>query len=98
MRLAQMIDVLLDFSLIQSGQLTIQRTAIDVVEVLRRLAERMAPTLADHTLRMTLPDKPLMVDGDDVRLEQMVQNLVQNAAKYSPAGTTITLTLAAHGS
>jgi signal transduction histidine kinase len=96
-RLAQMIDVLLDFSLIHSGQLTIQRDVLDVGAVLRRLAERMVPTLADHTLRVTLPPRPLMVQGDDVRLEQVVQNLMQNAATYSPAGTTITLTLAAHG-
>ncbi len=46
-----------------------------------------------HTLSLTIPENPVLVDGDTVRLEQVVANLLENAVKYTPAGGRIWLSL-----
>ena len=49
----------------------------------------MAP---DHRWRLELPDEPVEVTGDEQRLHQVVTNLLTNARKHTPAGTTVTVT------
>jgi signal transduction histidine kinase len=92
-RLSQMINSLLDFSNIQRGQMTVERKAVDLAALVQRVVERMQFTRERHTLVAIIPDTPLMIIGDDVRLEEAVQNLVQNAVKYSGAGSTVTVTV-----
>ncbi len=54
------------------------------------VVEDVRPTLTQHTLTCSLMDMPLMIEGDELRLEQVLQNLLSNAIKYSPAGGPIT--------
>ena len=51
----------------------------------------------DHQWRLSLPDAPLTVPGDEARLHQVVTNLLTNARKYTPAGSTVTVTGTASG-
>ena len=51
----------------------------------------MRPVLEHHTIELICPNEPVRIDGDALRLEQVIQNLVQNAAKYSPDGGSISL-------
>lgn len=54
-----------------------------------RLVDEIRPTLEKHTLLLRGSDKPLMIEGDELRLEQAIQNLIGNAIKYSPVGGAI---------
>ena len=88
-RLNKMIAALLDISRIQIGQLNIEQLPLDLSALVRRVVAEVQPTLDDHTLECVTPDEPLMVAGDELRLEQVLQNLIGNAIKYSPAGGPI---------
>ncbi|GAB4447253.1 MAG: hypothetical protein OHK0015_51190 [Chloroflexi bacterium OHK40] len=92
-RLVTMIDLLLDVSYLRSGQLPIARLPVELGELVRRLVAELEPALQSHTLVCELPDGPVLVAGDPIRLEQVLRNLVGNAVKYSPQGGKITLTL-----
>lgn len=93
--LARLIDDLLDVSRISRGLVELKQERLDLREVLRRLAEPV-PSLIEsqqHTLTVTLPDEPVFVTGDPIRLEQVFTNLLTNAAKYTEPGGTLSLTL-----
>jgi signal transduction histidine kinase len=49
------------------------------------------PTLTQHTVTCATPDAPLIIEGDALRLEQVLQNLIGNAIKYSPAGGLVSV-------
>ncbi len=90
-RLANLVDMLLDVSRLEAGQLSIQRAPVDLVALARRVIERAEGSLVTHVLRYDGPAEPIRIEGDAVRLEQVLDNLLQNAAKYSPLGSTITV-------
>ncbi len=90
-RLANLVDMLLDVSRLETGQLSIQRAPLDLAALARRAVERAEGSLVTHVLRYDGPVDPLRIEGDAVRLEQVLDNLLQNAAKYSPPGSTITV-------
>jgi len=90
-RLDRLISALLDLSRIQTGQLSLDVGPVDLGALVRQVVDDMRPTLEQHTLTLTTPATPLWVTGDEIRLEQVVQNLLQNAVKYSPEGGAITI-------
>jgi signal transduction histidine kinase len=94
-RLHQLIESLLDLSRIQTGRLSIQRQALDIVQLARRVVDEIRLTLEQHTIVLQAPKEPLTIDGDELRLEQVLQNLLQNAIKYSPDGGEIRVTVEA---
>jgi signal transduction histidine kinase len=96
-RLNRLAAALLDHSRIQAGKLIIERAPLDLCELLRRSADEIRPSLSNHTLELALPPAPVLVLGDDVRLTQVVQNLIGNAVKYSPAGGPIDVRLTTDG-
>lgn len=85
LRLERMIAVLLDISRIEAGQLRITRAPFDLRALALRLVQEVRPTLRDHTI-VYLGDDPVYLDGDELRIEQVLQNLISNAVKYSPGG------------
>jgi len=85
-RLNRMVTALLDISRIQTGQLSIERAPLDLCLLAQRVVDDLQPTLDHHEIALNLPDKALVVEGDELRLEQVLQNLLQNAVKYSPGG------------
>ena len=90
-RLNKMITALLDISRIEQGQLSIVRAAMDLRALVRRVVAEMQPTLEQHTIGYDDRGGPLWVAGDELRLEQVLHNLISNAVKYSPAGGAVTV-------
>jgi PAS domain S-box-containing protein len=89
LRLNTLLESLLDFSRIQAGHLAVQPEPMDLGALARRLVEELRATLDHHTISYTGSPDPLLVQGDELRLEQVFQNLLQNAVKYSPEGGPI---------
>ncbi len=92
-RLNKMISSLLDITRLQNSQLSVQLAPLDLRQFLERLADEIRPTLEQHTLRLELPDAPVMVAADELRIHQVMQNLVGNAVKYSPEGGEVCIAL-----
>jgi signal transduction histidine kinase len=93
-RLNKMIAALLDISRIEHGRLSIEHRPVDMCALVRRVVEEVQPTIEQHTLACETPEESLVVAGDELRLEQVLQNLIGNAIKYSPAGGPIVVRLA----
>jgi signal transduction histidine kinase len=90
-RLKKLIEALLDISRIQNGQLTVARQWIDLNALASRMVREVQPILHQHTIEFSSTDTPLLIEGDELRLEQVLQNIIQNAVKYSPSGGMITV-------
>ena len=83
--LTRLIDDLLDASRISQGKIELRRVVVDVAPILES-ASVTVKTLVDerkHTLNLAIDRDGLWVDGDPTRLEQVIVNLLNNAAKYS---------------
>ena len=93
-RLNKLITMLLDHSRIATGHLLIERRPVDLAALLRQVLEEIRPTLTQHTLVADLPAAMLVIDGDELRLEQVILNIVNNAVKYSPQGGSVEVRLA----
>jgi len=91
--LGRLVDDLLDVSRITSGRLTLQRERLELSVVFERAVEASRPLVdaRQQTLEVQLPERPIWVEGDLIRLSQVVLNLLNNAAKYTPTGGRIWL-------
>jgi signal transduction histidine kinase/CheY-like chemotaxis protein len=83
--LSRLVNDLLDVSRVTLGKITLERQPIDLREVASRCVQTYQ-SVASHQLTLTLTERPVIVDGDLVRLEQVLSNLVTNALKYTPHG------------
>ncbi len=91
--LTRLTDDLLDVSRISSGKVRLKCEAIDVRDSVARVLESVHPLIEakKHEIAVVLPPEPLRVFADPTRLEQVLGNLLTNAAKYSNDGGRITL-------
>ncbi len=92
-RLSKLINALLDISRIRTGRLSIEHGPVDLTSLVQRVVEEIQVVLENHTLNLSVPEQALIVEGDGLRLEQVLQNLIQNAIKYSPEGGFISVEL-----
>ena len=90
----RLVDDLLEVSRITRGLIDVRHEPLDLVAVVRAALEnsRSALEAGRHHLRVDLPNEPITVVGDAVRLTQVFANLLTNAAKYTNTGGEIRLT------
>jgi signal transduction histidine kinase/CheY-like chemotaxis protein len=98
-QLVRLVDDLLDLSRIGRGKLTLRKDRVAVQTVIQQAVETSAPLIEAGRHRLTVDDGPetVYVLGDEVRLTQVVSNLLNNAAKYTPEGGHIRLTVIRDG-
>ncbi|HEV7803219.1 MAG TPA: CheR family methyltransferase, partial [Burkholderiales bacterium] len=91
--MARLIDDLLDVSRITLSQIDLRKARVDVADLVRDVLEQNACYLEarNQSIDVTLPDSRVYVDGDRVRLEQVLGNLLNNASKYTQRGGHIAL-------
>jgi two-component system CheB/CheR fusion protein len=93
LHLSSLLDDLLDVSRMTRGAFILKKEYVDIRDVLDAAVEAVQPALdaKRHTLRVEHADTQMQLEGDPVRLTQVVSNLLTNAVKYTPAGGLITI-------
>jgi PAS domain S-box-containing protein len=89
--LGRLVDDLLDMGRITTGKIDLRMTRVDVSEIVARSIELVHPFTDERAQNVVskLPSEPVHVMGDITRLVQVVQNLLNNASKFSPRASTI---------
>ena len=84
--MVRLVDDLMEVSRITRGKIELDLAAVELQRVVRDAIDLSRPLLdkAQHALDVQLPDEPLLLHGDGVRLTQVFSNLLNNAAKYTP--------------
>jgi PAS domain S-box-containing protein len=97
--LVRLIDDLLDVSRISRGKIRLRVEKVDVAQVVHAAVETSRPLIdaSQHHLTISLPAKPVVVEGDPTRLAQVLLNLLNNAAKYTDPGGKISVMAAQEG-
>ena len=91
--LSRMVDDLMDLSRIRRGQLEIHKEPVELRGIVDRAIEATHPQFESrqHRLSVRIADEPIRIDGDPDRLVQLLSNLLDNAAKYTPKGGEISI-------
>jgi two-component system, OmpR family, phosphate regulon sensor histidine kinase PhoR len=97
-RLTRLVEDLLTLTRLEAKETKLQLAPLNLADFLRRVANDWAKRLAQKNLRleMELPDNLPPLIADEFRLEQIMQNLLDNAVNYSPEGGRITISAALH--
>jgi PAS domain S-box-containing protein len=93
-QMVRLVDDLLDVSRIANGKIVLQKDHVELVEVIRNAVDSIRPFIDEqqHELTVSIPDEPLYLNVDVIRVAQAVSNLLNNASKYSDKGGRIWLT------
>jgi PAS domain S-box-containing protein len=93
-RLTRLLDDLLDVARLRQGRVELRREVLDIAAVIRSSLDTVQPLLLErrHRLTSAIPGESLLVNGDPMRLEQVLTNLLVNAAKYTDPGGDIFVT------
>ena len=97
--MVRLVDDLMDVSRITMGQVNLRNERVSLRRVLDDALEAAQPAIeaGKHRLQVDVPEEVLQIEGDPTRLSQVFQNLLDNAAKYTPPGGSITLRVAQVG-
>jgi PAS domain S-box-containing protein len=97
--MVHLIDDLMDASRITLGKINLRQEKVNLGAVISDALEASRPSIeaAAHRLEVHLPPAPLYVQGDSTRLSQVFQNLLNNAAKYTPKGGQLRLSVHSSG-
>lgn len=92
-QMVRLVNDLLDVSRINTGKLAIARECIDIQSVIRDALESCEPLIKSygHTLTVDLPETPVYINADPLRLAQVFSNILNNAAKYTDHGGHISV-------
>ena len=95
-RLDELISHVLDMSRLEAGQLSVELGATDVRPIVQEVVAQMAARTPSHKLVVNLPPTLSLAQADPRRVTQVVNNLLDNATKFSPPGTTVTVDVEEH--
>jgi PAS domain S-box-containing protein len=98
--LSRLVDDLLDVSRITSGKIKLRKEPLDLNALVQAAVESVRATVEayGHSLELKLAPRPLLVEGDATRLTQVMVNLLNNAAKYTPNGGRLGVSAVQRGS
>jgi PAS domain S-box-containing protein len=99
-QLVRLVDDLLDMARITRGKIELRRERVALAAIIESAVESSRPFIESfgHKLEVAVPDEPVWLDADPVRLSQVVANLLNNSAKYTPEHGVIRLTGERHDS
>jgi PAS domain S-box-containing protein len=91
--IVRLVDDLLDISRIVRGKIMLQKAPVELAIIVNQAVESVRPLIESqqHRLEVSLPPPSVCLEGDSVRLTQILSNLLNNAAKYTPKGGHIRL-------
>jgi PAS domain S-box-containing protein len=97
--LARIVDDLLEVTRISRGSIELRRARVDLRDIVLRSCQDHRELFAQRAveLRSCLPASPVWIDADDTRISQVLGNLLQNAAKFTPGGGVVTVEAEAMG-
>lgn len=95
--LSHLVDDLLDVSRLRRGKITLRHERFELAAAVQRAVEIAEPLMAErrHLFQIDVPGQGLLIDGDEMRVAQVLANLLTNAAKYTEPGGQIRLTACA---
>ena len=89
--LSRLVDDLLDMGRVVTGKIALERRVLDFADLVRRTASVFTERESQH--QFEIATTPVWIEGDAVRIEQIVSNIIGNAVKYTAAGGKITIAL-----
>jgi two-component system, OmpR family, sensor kinase len=95
-RMGVLVDDLLLLARLDAGR-PLEREPVDLSRLVIDVTSDARVARSDHRWQLDLPDEPVLVEGDEHRLHQVMANLLSNAGKHTPAGSTVGVTLAVPG-
>jgi two-component system sensor histidine kinase KdpD len=96
-RMNRLVGNLLDLTRFSEGHIELRRDWVAIDELVGAVLARLSGVLASHPVSLHLPPEPPLVRGDEVMLEQVLSNLLENAARHTPAGTAVEISAGAAG-
>ncbi len=93
-RLDRLVGNLLSMSRIEAGSLRVEQQVVDLAELTELTVIRLAPLLTHVTVDVQIDPGLPLIDGDPALLDEVVSNLLENAARYAPDGSTVSVELA----
>ncbi|MGD0780917.1 MAG: PAS domain S-box protein [Dehalococcoidales bacterium] len=96
-RLVELIEQLLEMSRLGSGMLSIKKSPANVINLCQTVITEARVRAPDHIFKLDLPPQLPLINIDDKRIRQVLDNVLDNAVKYSDAGTEITLSVRENG-
>jgi signal transduction histidine kinase len=92
-----MVEQMVEASRLEEGRVVLKKQTADVMELTERAVEGMRTVLTSHELKVDKPSGVVNAEVDPDRLQIVIRNLLSNAAKYSPAGSTIKVIVSRNG-
>lgn len=92
-RLDRLVGNLLSMSRIEAGSMRIEHQAVDFAELVQMTVLRLAPSFPQVAVEVEIGRALPLIDGDPVLLDEVITNLLENAARYAPAGSEVAVSL-----